>query len=138
MPTLPARDTSEEKGENPLLTRSQLTGRPLNQKLSICESCKGETYCDPPPAPRSCGVGSTAKVYRTWPTAASHLYAHRCGQPFYFHPLKRQGKPSGNTRHTVQPADLSHSRPPGKGQRIPVQAKTPENQCLGPCPIKMR
>ena len=40
MPTLPAPETGEEKGEIPLLARSQLTGSALDQELSIWEHSK--------------------------------------------------------------------------------------------------
>ena len=59
------------------------------------------------------------------------------GSPFIF-TLSRGGEsPLGTQGTQSNQLTLSHSGPPGKGQRIPVQGKTPENQCLGPCPQKM-
>ena len=60
------------------------------------------------------------------------------GSPFIF-TLSRGGEsPLGTQGTQSNQLTLRNSGPPGKGQRIPVHAKTPENQFLGPCPPKMR
>ena len=60
------------------------------------------------------------------------------GSPFIF-TLSRGGEsPLGTKGTQSNQLTLSKSGTPGKGQRIPVQAKAPENQRLGPCPLKTR
>ena len=58
------------------------------------------------------------------------------GGPFILTLSRGRESPLGTQGIQSNQLTLSPTGSPGKGRRIPVQAKTPENQCLGPWPPK--
>ena len=138
VPTLPARDTSEEEGEIPLLARSQTRG----------ESAGSEALPSGSPAKDRNAVTlrrPQGALARGAPQESTELGAQQhhtslptdAGGPFILTLSrgKRRGKPSGNTRHTEQPADPEPHRAPWQGAAHPrSRLKHRRISALGPCP----
>ena len=128
------------------------SGSMQNQaQLSVWEPCKGQEWGDLLHSPRRIPVSEhhrslqrltqtkvkTLSVYQRERTMIFWLWGWRWHNNFYFDPLERCRKPSGNKSHTEQwERAYTEPGPLASSSATPSPTKTPENQHSSPLPQK--